>query len=440
MTTLAGRARECDLGDLPLLISAAPARSVLVEAGLEVAAAAPDYLRLKPETGALVGMTIDGRGAQGEHVRLPAYVRTTSEERAAALAAKWRRVDEQTPLGPAVRLLPGGRSVLFLFPADARLRGLRSVVRMSKLKRALAELEELGATGFVVSGRRSSLVLLRYKPERRIVAKAELSLSDHDGGRPRRRVILRYFSDARGGALAGVAARLRASSLGPLVPKPLGTLFEDRLFIEEEVAGVELAAAVRAGSAEAEPVAEALVRLHGSCLSLGPSRPPGALLDSAARGLRNVALLAPGLRTHLEEVVARLSARRHAGGTGPVHGDLHLHQIVLAGAGPVLVDLERVAEDDPLLDLGGLVAHLRVLARRDEGVGALRRFEEELVETYLRLARPRVDGDLGFAISCGLVQQALLAARCLEPDWPLAAQAALGLADSALDEFPRRQR
>ncbi|MBW3649604.1 MAG: aminoglycoside phosphotransferase family protein [Actinobacteria bacterium] len=436
MRTLAGRAPWGNLAELHRLLSPVPARSLLVDAGIDVTAVDPGYLRLKPETGALVGLTIEGRGSQGEHVRLPAYVRTTTGERAAALAAKWGRAKGPTPLGPAVRLLPGGQSVLFLFPADARLRELSWVMKMPKLKRRLGGLDALGPPGFVVSGRRSSLELLRYKPERRIVARANLRLSGSDGWRLRRAVILRYFSDKRGVALAGAADRVRSSSLGPLVPKPLGTLFEGRLFFEEEVSGVELATAVLNGGAEAEPVAQALARLHESCLSFGPARPPGALLVSAARGLHNIALLAPGLRPQVDEVVARLSERNHAATTVPVHGDLHLHQVVVTGAGPVLVDLERVADDDPLLDLGGLVAHLRVLALRHQLGAILRPFEEELVETYLRLARPAVDGDLGFAVSCGLLQQALLAARCVEREWPRLAEAALELADSALDEFP----
>ena len=425
-------------GDLGQLLSPHRARAFLLDAGLGVHAVDLGYLRLKPGVGALVGMTLEGTGPDGVAARLPGYVRTFCGDQAAALAAKWERLRPvPTPLGPGVRLLPGGRSVLFLFPADARLRGLRSVASMDKLKRSLAEVHALGPAGCRVRGRGSRLAVLRYKPERRLVASADVELAGPDGWRGRRQVVLRHFGDATGAALHDRSRRLRAE-VGHLVPRPLGSLLEGRLFVEEEVEGRGLAGAALAGAGDAaEAVVLALLRLHGSGVDLGPARPPAAALVSVAGGLGAVALVAPGLAPQVARVIALLSSRcPDAASSVPVHGDLHLDQVLVGRSGAVLVDFERAARGDPLLDVGGLVAHLRVLGHRQPASRpALGRFEARLVETYLAGAPRRRGADLGFAVACGLAQQALLACRQLEPGWPARAQVALEEAALAARDF-----
>ena len=131
--------RDPCYGDLELLLSPEGPGRLLRASGLPVETVSRNYLRLKPKSGVLLGLTLAIRDQAGALVELPAYIRSHDTKRAAQIAAKWhggRSVP--TPLGQGVRLLAGGQSVLFLFPNDARVRGMRFVADADKLKRILS--------------------------------------------------------------------------------------------------------------------------------------------------------------------------------------------------------------------------------------------------------------------------------------------------------------
>jgi aminoglycoside phosphotransferase (APT) family kinase protein len=84
---------------------------------------------------------------------------------------------------------------------------------------------------------------------------------------------------------------------------------------------------------------------------------------------------------------------------------------------PTIIDLERVALSDPLRDVGNLLAHVIVVARRDlDQAAALLSFGEELSRVSLGL-EGRPEGDLAFHVVRGLLEQAILPFRRIEDDW-----------------------
>ncbi|MBK6938742.1 MAG: hypothetical protein IPH13_00855 [Planctomycetes bacterium] len=107
------------------------ARERLVAAGLPVRAARRTYVRLKPDLDAILQFDLDVEDANEP---IPAYVLVLPAARAAEVASKMSSIAAPSPtLGPGARLLDSGDAMLFLFPNDRQLRGLRFVAGPDKL-------------------------------------------------------------------------------------------------------------------------------------------------------------------------------------------------------------------------------------------------------------------------------------------------------------------
>ncbi len=408
-----------DVGDLRRLLDPESLTALLRDGAVPATWAVPDHLRLKAGVNALVGLRIET--ASG---RQAGYVRTYADPAQAGRAAqKWHRMQvDATMSGPGVRLLPGGTSVLFLFPNDARVRRLRLLVgRPRRLARVLADLEHF-QQGHLRLGR-TTFEVLRYKPERRLVACARLVVDEEP-----RALVFRLRADGAGSELSMITRRLHAA-LGARVPRPLGLLFDGALVAEDVVPGAGLAAAVAADDADPEAVAEVIAALHTSGITLPAQLEASDILGRALAGLDLLTTvdpsIAPALRELRSNLVAALPPPRPS---VSLHGDLHLDQVILAPSGPVVLDFERAATGPAGHDLGTLVAHLRA-----EGRDA---FSAAFVDAYARIRG--VDAtDLAFFVGCGLVQRAVLAFRSLLPEWQAAVPHLVELARQELAGRPR---
>lgn len=415
-----------DVGDLRQLLDPEALTSLLRAGAVPATAAAPDHLRLKVGVNALVGVRIEAAGGH-----LPGYVRTYADPaQADRVAVKWRsrRVDA-TALGPGVRLLPGGSSVLFLFPNDARVRRLRPL--LGRPRRLARLLRDAAFSGHHTDLGGARFETLRYKPERRIVAAARLTV-DHEP----RSAVFRLRSDDAGSDLSLTAIRLH-EALGDRVARPLGAALGGMLVVEEHVPGVGLAAAVGSGDADAEALADVIAELHASRITLPSRTDTDEILSRALAGLALLVDVDPSLGASVASLRASLIAARPSSEPSvPLHGDLHLDQVISAQAGPVVLDFERAVMGPAEHDLGSLVAHLRAI-----GEGA---FSATFLDAYAR-ARAVDTGGLGFYVACGHVERALLAFRSLRPDWPKAVPHLIDLAHEELHGragwdvcFPRR--
>ncbi|HEX2030079.1 MAG TPA: phosphotransferase [Actinomycetota bacterium] len=434
MVSVAGRAPGAPAA-AEALVSPEGATELLRRSGVPVERAEPDYVRVKPGGGMLVGYRLRGRGPDGEAVEVPGYVRAVGPARAAAVAAKWATMrPAPTPLGPGFRLLADGATVLFLFPTDARLRDLRAVAERSKLKRILAELPGFGDRGRRVSGKRSTIAPVRYKPERRFIAAADLTVTDGDQAW-RLGAFLRLFPDARGRRLAELAEAIRTGAGASLVPRPLGAVLGGRLFVEERATGRELLDELLDGTADGSALADAVRRLHGAAPPRWlPHRTAASIVSTLETGLATMADAAPRLGPAARVVLGGLRRAMPAeAAPALLHGDLHLHQVIVSREATVLVDLERAGVGDPLHDLGELLAHIEEVARaRPEAAARLARFGGELTDVLIE-GRRTPDAGVRFYVAAATANRALLPFRRLEPEWVERSRALLDLAAATLD-------
>lgn len=403
-------------------------------------------VRLKPGGEALVAFTFRGRDRDGKPATLDGYVAVLGRARAAAVAGKWARLRPVAgPSGPGVRLLPGGGSVLFLFPNDRQLRGLRFVAGIDKVKRTLAGLPAIAEGGWRVRGRRSVLTTVRYKPERRFIARARLELkNDGSGAAASLPAFLRFYADDRGRRIDALARALREQGLGAEVPEPLGALVHGRLFVEREVEGRTLHAALLSGDrVDPAPLARALRRFHGTASGLPAGPDPETLRQRCASGLRELARCAPDAgpaATAVERLLAEALPPAARGAT--IHGDFHPQQVILSPAGPVLVDFERAGPGDPIQDAGNLAANLRSMAAAagGEAAAAIHAFLEGFLEAAGFRSRERPASDLAFFEAVATVELALLRLRRLEPGWPDSVRRLIERAAAALEAAGTRHR
>jgi aminoglycoside phosphotransferase (APT) family kinase protein len=419
------------LRELDWLLTPEEAARAFTRAGIRADQAEPTYVRLKPGRGAIVGYVLRGSGHDGEPVTLPAYARTFTDDHVQIVVDKWggsRPV--ATPLGPGFVLLEGGQTVLFVFPNDSQLRGLR------KLDRVGSEFEELLSEEFTVERGTTALTQVRYKPERRFIASASVGMRSVTGP-DRNAFFLRVFADARGERLAKLAAAVRSDSGSSLVPRPFGAILRGRVFVEEQVEGEEYLAAVLAGGGDPGAFADALIRLHGCVPAFVEPIGPAALLDTLSGALEAASALDPGAATAAQEVMERLAGLLPpVNEAGLVHGDMALHNVLDSIDGPVIVDLERSRMGDPLQDVGKVVAHLRDEAEQHpESRVRLREFEEKLVEEYARASGDRALDRLPFFTAAALADRAAgsVLRRALDHWWPSRPAELLEL---ALDVIP----
>ncbi|HMB69598.1 MAG TPA: aminoglycoside phosphotransferase family protein [bacterium] len=375
------------------------------------------YVRFKPDVGCLLGVQSPG-GPLG-------YLKLfTDADAAAECAAKYGPREAN---GGWVELLADGTTAFFRFPLDRNVRGLRFVTDMDRLKHLLhAGTKEFAPDGLRVRGSRSRAELLKYKPERRCIARAELAVRDErTGERGRRRVVAQANGDDTGAEVLRVLRHLhdRPGSGALRSPRPLGYDTANRVLLLEWVEGEEL------GDVLGDPRAEVACSVAGMALrelhSLPfPSGPPVRRAESVRervlRILFDLARTGGGdLASRAKDLEGRLPrALDDAGEAEPriLHGDFYFHQIILGPDGCRVIDWDETALGDPRTDVANFLAHLHL--REIQGVLDAER-AGRLRDSFLdghRDGGPAPAG-LDVLIAAQLTLLCLSPFRNLEPDW-----------------------
>jgi hypothetical protein len=314
------------------------------------------------------------------------------------------------------------RLVLFRAAADRELAGLDGRVLARAVERAGL------APPRSVRRRRVRVELLRYKPERRAVARLDLRV--RHATPDRMQVLARLHPPARVGAIAERRRALAALGAREILPPflgadpPSGALFE---------AWLELDVAAPGTFGHAGDAARLLAVLHR--VPLGDARADAGTEEDE---------LAPLFAIDAE--LARAFARRPvppsapAGACAWIHGDFHADQIARGrGARDArgrawLLDLDRVGPGDPLRDLGAWIAdHLDESPDTSfEGAAT------PLLEAYEEAGGREVDARrLELVVADELVARGAAAIRRLERDALLHARRALDRAREVARRSPR---
>jgi aminoglycoside phosphotransferase (APT) family kinase protein len=350
-------------GLAPLLVPgqfADLARSLL-PAGAEILGCRPWYLRYKPATNASVVYQLEIAG-QDQPVLVHAKCHTGEDYiQARDKAAAARMLDVKVGLPFAALDDPG--ILLFNFPNDQGLRGLRFAAHPKRLQRALYAHETgLDDSIWRISDSRMVITPVRFKPEKRAVLRLDTRARHRlDGRKKPVRVYARISTGADAQDRARLMAELHrefAAHPGLAPPRPNVHQAEENTTLVADAGGSLPAdgweAASRAG--------EVLAAIHASQVTPPDRMGQDDVLQAVADAAGHLQHLAPELgdeaRRLADILPDRLAADHGAGGEGFVHGDFHPQQILAAGEQTVVLDFDRSHRGDQAADLGNFMAHL----------------------------------------------------------------------------------
>ncbi len=241
----------------------------------------------------------------------------------------------------ASEFIDSENSLLWTFPADRSLDGAARVMDVPRTARLLESLSVVEP--WRIKASLSTCELLRYKPERRVVAKFTAKLH-RPAPKPRHQsVILRVLSTREASHSARARESLQAADSGNLVPRLLGHELLTGIIVEEFVPGLPWGHSDFSSPAQAGGL---IARLHSL---------PAGIVESRAQSPSDVAaLLAVDARLARYEVLPPPPAPRDACW---IHGDFHPDQVMhTENGGLCLLDLDGLSIGDPLEDLASWVA------------------------------------------------------------------------------------
>lgn len=400
---------------------------------VEPAAAHVTYLRLKPGRSALLGLTLEWRGAAGVPRTLASLYVGADASLAAAKARTRRLLD---PLvGPAIADVPSLPGVLSAFPNDRVLKGLAAAADARRVGNRLGAADApWGAAGWRVRSRATSVVPVRWKPERRAVLRAELGLKrDATGEMAYETVWLRAYGTSECAAReAGWRAAAAVSGLA--VPAVRWRDDERGLLVIEHVEGTAF------DSSDApmwDALGDSLARLWSAEAPALPVRGDADHLEAATRTLDALASLSPSLARRaraLRDELARAAFALSAPAPAFVHGDLGADQILRVDGGVVLMDWDEAAVGDPHADLASFAAD-RAAAGDPGADAALRELAGRALGARVSPARLRWHRALAHS------RRALASLQRGDRAWESHAAAALDRAELALAEAaPHRSK
>lgn len=308
------------------------------------------YARWKPRTALIATYAVGWADGAEELVTWKRHL----GGKAAAIAATY--TPDEHVLAHAGRLASFHADVsgasLFAFPADRELTGLARALDVQRLARLVAPLQPER-----VRWRRSTVHLLRYKPEHRAVFRLDLVLRDDTGALCERSLAVRVLpalSAARVQAARLASVERDAQTLGPalkLVELRTGLLVEEWL---------DATVPDSSDLSHAHTAGELLARLHGL--------PPPQHGDVRVRA--DHAELFACLPV-LSALAARLPASPRSAARAWIHGDVHPDQLALARGADSrmparLLDLDNLGPGLPAEDLAAWIAdHLALRAGDD---------------------------------------------------------------------------
>lgn len=346
-------AREQALPGLALLLDDESFLAALDRAAPELGVAGGRglYVRYKPGTNLLAGYNVET--ARGP---LPVYAITYP-------ASAGHKLEKARLSGvPDALVWEGSYTVVRLFPTDRRLGGLVHI-RDGRLSAELAQALDIGAEELPVK-------VLRYKPERRLVARTG-SEGDRESGGEGGGHIVRFYSAAEYCRAVQAHRALRRVRL-PLA-RLVGRAKRAHALAVAWLPGLALDAHApdHPGWAAAGALLRRLHALDRPRLA-GHSAAPACNGDSdgdrsgdVEATAAPVAALAPECAPRAAALAAALHSIAHAPNAARTvtHGDFSPDQCLVGPTGELaLLDLDNAAYGDPMSDVAGFTAHLDALA------------------------------------------------------------------------------
>jgi aminoglycoside phosphotransferase (APT) family kinase protein len=289
--------------------------------------------------------------------------------------------------GPPFIALTDYKILLFAYPNDRRLDGLRILKRKDTLREFLCN--RLPRERWPSADEKLATSVVRYIPEHRAVLRCEAESQPRSSDAA---IYLRVYPSQRSAtAMHSVMSDLFGwlgshADLG--IPKPLASDRDQNILVLDTLPGVGLKSVLGTTHAREalERTAEALAVLHGYRDSKLPRWTVADHLAKARRAIHLLAKFSPELRKQIEEIGHALhtqAPRDQDCASGFVHGDFHYGQVLIHPTKVGILDFDQAYTGPVVADLGNLLAHLRyqhIKGRQPEDTS----LTEAFLEAYAR--------------------------------------------------------
>ncbi len=387
------------------------------------------YIRYKPATSCIIAYTLKcSREIFGRSSQYLLYAKVYSEANFQIALEKTRVHRWVNLLGTdPVISLPENRAILFLFPNDLVIDGLRVLSDPKKVQRILYEhFDKYPEKEWRISDRSLRLTTVRYKPERRVVLYCKTRVFNRRTKESDKiRAYLRLYADDRGADVFSLQKNLymlAKKSRAFMIARPIAYLPERRLLIMKDLRGKPLLDALMEGQGlnAIARVAKALVPLHRAEIHQLTERRFDSYLDDAKSTAEMLRYIAPEVADCADEILSNLENYRYLEERrkfGFVHGDFYYGQALLQKNSVAFIDFDRSHLGDVNADIGNFCAHLRLLClqgRLTNGAG----LEKDFKRIYQEASAEKLDKDsVTFWTAYGLFQLSVGPFRRLETGW-----------------------
>ncbi|UCH47063.1 MAG: phosphotransferase [Betaproteobacteria bacterium] len=389
----------------------------------------PYYAHYKPGTRCLVGFRISKADCPGE---LLCYAAAYGPDAASKLPKAREMAQGKSSLAHnSMVILEDIDTVVYTFPADRRLKGLERLAspqpRGNMLRRLLYKQPDYAE---------ATLQTLRYKPERRYVAR----LDTPEG----RRAVVKFY-DAPGYRTALHAVQAFASAGASHLAPCTGHLDTHRVLAFDWQPGSTLQTLL-SGPDTADNQRTQALELAGAALAGLHAQRPGNLprrtRDTVRARLRaqagTIGQLCPELNAVAASLAQDLAVRLDHTPFLPaaLHGDFNAEQILIDNDGrATILDLDWAHLGDPAADFGLFLAHLERLALRGAPCsGQIDRYRDALTRGYGRQRNLPGAAAVAFHTAIGLFYRAAEPFRYRETGWPELIGALLARAREILND------
>jgi len=162
------------------------------------------------------------------------------------------------------------------------------------------------------------------------------------------------------------------SNDGVTVPPVSGVIPQWRMWLSPKIPGVTVTELIGGGAGReaAQRSADAARKLHATELASLRVHTTSDEVELLTGYLTHAAGARPEHAGRIENLLGacrRLAAGIPAGRTGTIHRDFYGDQVIVAGDGVSIVDLDLVSCGDPMLDVGNFFAHVAEQGLRERG-------------------------------------------------------------------------
>ncbi|MFQ5590749.1 MAG: phosphotransferase family protein [Phycisphaerae bacterium] len=295
--------------------------------------------------------------------------------------------------GTLVRLEPGrsqggakdAEVEVYRFPNDRRLRGLRKFAGCRDAVRVWQNWLDETESSCDLDASTMQRLLVRYVPEQKWIVRLRAETIERGSGvRSKRRIAVRCGSAESCAALLSRHLALTLAGRGAAaafhVPTVVGADIDKGILAVEWNRGLSLVETLRNGAAgdegDSSDVAEVMQGMAASVASLHSAPVEGLrcigsgdIASAAQAAAADLSLASPKLQERLQAIVQELTRRLRtleSPADVTLHNDLHWNQVRIKRGRFMLLDLERLARGDAMIDVANFTTQVRMLAARVE--------------------------------------------------------------------------